>query len=121
MNPHTKTWEQSKSRWRVGTADGRWVPSLKDLGADLTIDYKMVTRRLLVEDCYRLHIGSLFKSGRVGAGSSGTWRGQRWRIEGAFLMMQDKRWRLFPAQQKNVNGTTWLVQSSKEGDATATS
>jgi hypothetical protein len=75
----------------------------------------MVTRRLLVEDCYRLHIGSLFKSGRVGAGSSGTWRGQRWQIEGAFLVMQDKRWKLVPAQQKNVRGTQWYVQSSKDG------
>jgi hypothetical protein len=38
MNPHTKTWEENKSSWRIRTADGRWVPSLKDLGADLTID-----------------------------------------------------------------------------------
>jgi hypothetical protein len=38
MNPHTKAWEQSKSGWRIRTADGRWVPSLKDLGADLTVD-----------------------------------------------------------------------------------
>jgi hypothetical protein len=38
MNPHTKTWEQSKSGWRVRTADGRWIPSLQDLGADLIID-----------------------------------------------------------------------------------
>ena len=38
LNPQTKTWEQSKSGWRIRTADGRWVPSLKDLGADLTVD-----------------------------------------------------------------------------------
>jgi hypothetical protein len=38
MNPHTKAWEQSTSGWRIRTADGRWVPSLQDLGADLTID-----------------------------------------------------------------------------------
>jgi hypothetical protein len=38
MNPHTKAWEETKSSWRIRTADGRWVPSLKDLGADLTID-----------------------------------------------------------------------------------
>jgi hypothetical protein len=38
MNPHTKAWEQSKSGWRIRTADGRWVPSLLDLGADLTVD-----------------------------------------------------------------------------------
>jgi hypothetical protein len=34
----TKSWEQAKSSWRIRTADGRWVPSLRDLGADLTID-----------------------------------------------------------------------------------
>jgi hypothetical protein len=38
MDQQTKTWEQSKSGWRIRTADGRWVPSLQDLGADLTID-----------------------------------------------------------------------------------
>jgi hypothetical protein len=31
-------WSQSKSGWRIRTADGRWVPSLQDLGADLIID-----------------------------------------------------------------------------------
>jgi hypothetical protein len=36
--PHTKTWEENRSSWRIRTADGRWVPSLRDLGADLTID-----------------------------------------------------------------------------------
>jgi hypothetical protein len=71
--------------------------------------------RLLIEDCARLKIGSLFKSGRVGAGSSGTWRGQRWRIDGSFLVMQNKCWKLVPTQQKNVTGTTWLLQSSKDG------
>ena len=49
-----------------------------------------MVRRLLVEECARLKIGSLFKTGRVGAGSSGTWRGQRWRIDGSFLVMQDR-------------------------------
>jgi hypothetical protein len=34
----TKSWSQAKSGWRIRTADGRWVPSLKDLGADFTID-----------------------------------------------------------------------------------
>jgi hypothetical protein len=38
MNPHTKTWEENRSSWKIRTADGRWVPSLKDLGADLTVD-----------------------------------------------------------------------------------
>jgi hypothetical protein len=38
MNPHTKAWEQDKSAWRIRTADGRWVPCLQDLGADLIID-----------------------------------------------------------------------------------
>jgi hypothetical protein len=75
----------------------------------------MAAPRLLIEHCARLEIKNLFRSGRVGAGSSGTWRGQSWRIEGAFLVMQDKRWRLVPMQQKNVRGTTWLVQSSKDG------
>jgi hypothetical protein len=75
----------------------------------------MITHRLLVEDCARLEIGSLFRSGRVGAGSSGSWRGQRWRIDGPFLVISDNRWKLVSAQQKNVRGTTWLVQSSKDG------
>jgi hypothetical protein len=34
----TKSWEQNKSSWRVRTSDGRWVPSLQDLGSDLTVD-----------------------------------------------------------------------------------
>jgi hypothetical protein len=34
----SKTWRQAKSSWRLKTRDGRWVPSLKDLGADLNID-----------------------------------------------------------------------------------
>jgi hypothetical protein len=38
LDPQTKTWEQSKSGWRIRTADGRWVPSLQDLGADVVID-----------------------------------------------------------------------------------
>ena len=71
--------------------------------------------RLLIEDCARLELKRLFRSGRIGAGSSGTWRGQRWRIEGPFLVMSGSRWRLIPSQQKNVRGTTWLVQSSKDG------
>jgi hypothetical protein len=51
----------------------------------------------------------------VGAVSSGTWRGQRWLIDGPFLVILDKCWRLVPTQQKNVRGTTWLIQSSKDG------
>jgi hypothetical protein len=74
----------------------------------------MVTR-LLIEDCARLEIKNLFRLGRVGAGSSGSWRGQRWRIDGSFLVMSDSRWKLVPTRQKNVDGTTWLVQSSKDG------
>jgi hypothetical protein len=38
QDPVTKSWSQNRSSWRIRTADGRWVPSLKDLGADLTID-----------------------------------------------------------------------------------
>jgi hypothetical protein len=34
----TKSWEQARSSWRLCAADGRWIPALKDLGADLTID-----------------------------------------------------------------------------------
>jgi len=71
--------------------------------------------RLLMEDCARLEIKNLFRSGRMGAGSSGSWRGQRWRIDGPFLVMSDNRWKLVPTQQKNVKGTTWMVQSSKDG------
>jgi hypothetical protein len=71
--------------------------------------------RLLIEDCARLEIKRLFKSGRVGAGSTGTWRGQRWRIDGSFLVIRDRSWRLVPAQQKNVEGTSWVVQSLKDG------
>jgi hypothetical protein len=71
--------------------------------------------RLLIEDCARLEIKRLFQTGRVGPGSSGSWRGQRWRIDGPFLVMADNRWKLVPTQQKNVPGTTWLLQSSKDG------
>ena len=34
----TKSWEQTRSGWRFRAADGRWIPALRDLGADLTID-----------------------------------------------------------------------------------
>jgi hypothetical protein len=71
--------------------------------------------RLLIEQCARLKIGSLFKTGRVGAGSSGTWRGQRWRIDGSFLVMSERAWRLVPIRQKNVEGTSWVVRSLKDG------
>ena len=71
--------------------------------------------RLLVEDCSRLEVGRLFKSGRFGAGSSGTWRGQRWRIDGSFLVMSERAWKLFPTRQKNVGGIQWYVQSQKDG------
>lgn len=34
-----QAWEESKSSWRIRTADGRWVPSLKDVDSDdLVID-----------------------------------------------------------------------------------
>jgi hypothetical protein len=65
--------------------------------------------RLLIEECARLKIGSLFKSGRVGAGSSGKWRGQKWRIDGPFLLMSDRSWRLVPSARKNVLATQWLL------------
>jgi hypothetical protein len=38
QNEVTKSWEQARSSWRLRGTDGRWIPSLKDLGADLTID-----------------------------------------------------------------------------------
>ncbi len=65
--------------------------------------------RTLIEECARLKIGSLFKSGRVGAGSAGTWRGQRWRIEGSFLVISDRSWKLVPTSRKNISGTQWLL------------
>jgi hypothetical protein len=34
----TKSWSQAKSTWRLRAMDGRWIPALRDLGADLTID-----------------------------------------------------------------------------------
>jgi hypothetical protein len=34
----TESWEQARSSWRLRSADGRWIPALKDLGADLTIN-----------------------------------------------------------------------------------
>jgi hypothetical protein len=70
---------------------------------------------LTVESCHRLELKRLFRSGRIGAGSSGTWRGQKWRIDGPFLVMSDSRWKLVPTQQKNINGTTWLIQSFRDG------
>jgi hypothetical protein len=70
--------------------------------------------RLLIEDCARLDIKRLFKSGRVGAGSTGTWRGQRWRIDGSFLVISDKSWKLISTQQKNVEGTSWVFQSLRD-------
>jgi hypothetical protein len=71
--------------------------------------------QLLIEDCARLEIGRLFKTGRVGAGSTGSWRGQRWQIDGSYLVISDNRWKLVSVQEKNVRGTTWLVQSFKDG------
>jgi hypothetical protein len=38
QNDETKSWEQVRSSWRLRGADGRWIPALKDLGADLAID-----------------------------------------------------------------------------------
>jgi hypothetical protein len=71
--------------------------------------------RTLVEDCHRLEIKRLFKTGRVGAGSSGTWRGCRWRIDGSFLVMSERAWKLVPTRQKNLEGTSWSVRSLKDG------
>jgi hypothetical protein len=67
---------------------------------------------ITVESCHRLELKRLFKSGRVGAGSSGTWRAQRWRIDGPFLEISDTRWRLVPAPRKNVRGVQWLLLDS---------
>jgi hypothetical protein len=64
---------------------------------------------LTVESCARLNLKQLFQSGRVGEGSSGTWRGRRWRIEGSFLVVCDGSWRLVPTPRKNVRGVQWLV------------
>jgi hypothetical protein len=33
LNPQTKTWEQSKSGWRIRTADGRWRSPEEGLGS----------------------------------------------------------------------------------------
>jgi hypothetical protein len=38
QNDETKSWKQVRSSWRLRAADGRWIPALKDLGADLAID-----------------------------------------------------------------------------------
>jgi hypothetical protein len=64
---------------------------------------------LTVESCHRLELKRLFRSGRIGPGSSGTWRGQRWRIEGPFLVMSGRRWKLVPAPRQNVRGVQWLL------------
>jgi hypothetical protein len=64
--------------------------------------------RLLVEDCARLEINLLFKTGRVGAGST-TWRGCRWKIDGAFFVTSERTWRLVPTPRKNVRGVQWLL------------
>ena len=65
-----------------------------------------------VESCHRLELKRLFRSGRIGAGSSGTWRGQRWRIDGPFLVMSGKSWRLVPIPRQNVRGVQWLLLDS---------
>jgi hypothetical protein len=67
--------------------------------------------RLMIEDCARLDLKLLFKLGRVGAGSTGTSRGRRWKIVGSFLVISDRSWKLVPTQQKNVKGTQWYVQT----------
>jgi hypothetical protein len=64
---------------------------------------------LTVESCHRLELKRLFRSGRIGAGSSGTWRGQKWRIDGPFLEMSGKSWILVPAPRRNVRGVQWLL------------
>ena len=67
---------------------------------------------ITVESCHRLELKRLFRSGRVGAGSSGSWRGQRWRIDGPFLAMSGKCWRLVPTPRKNVRGVQWFLLDS---------
>jgi hypothetical protein len=64
---------------------------------------------LTVEACHRLDLKRLFRSGRIGPGSTGSWREQRWRIDGPFLVMWGKRWRLVPAPRRNVRGVQWLL------------
>jgi hypothetical protein len=64
---------------------------------------------ITVESCRRLDLKRLFQTGRVGPGSTGTWRGQRWRIDGPFLEMSGHRWRLVTAPRKNVRGVQWLL------------
>ena len=67
---------------------------------------------LTVESCHRLDLKRLFRSGRIGPGSTGSWRGQRWRIDGPFLEMSGNRWRLVPTPRKNVRGVQWLLQDA---------
>ena len=49
-----------------------------------------------------------------------TWRGCRWRIDGSFLVMSERAWELVATQQKNVEGTSWLVQASTMAGDTGT-
>jgi hypothetical protein len=51
-----------------------------------------------------MEIKRLFETGRVGAGSSGTWRGQKWRIDGSFLVMSERAWKLVPAPPQKCQG-----------------
>jgi hypothetical protein len=34
----TKSWVPVRSSWRLRSADGRWIPALRDLGADISVD-----------------------------------------------------------------------------------
>jgi hypothetical protein len=67
---------------------------------------------LTVDACHRLDLKRLFRSGRIGLGSAGSWRGQRRRIDGSFLEMSGNGWRLVPTPRKNVRGVQWLLQDA---------
>jgi hypothetical protein len=74
--------------------------------------HHQLTMALTVESCHRLDLKRLFRSGRIGPGWTGSWRGQRWRIDGPFLEMSGARRRLVPMPRKNVRGVQGLLQDA---------